>query len=149
MSLSLFFAAGLFISLALNAAKLPFLSAASNAILKPSGLLRWKMRLVKDVRLSLTLAEVMKIAGLTSPLPDEPRLSSPRPRLSHGRQLALLSRPSLNLYLCTFSFILSLALLPCLPPPLTSLIVLSQGVGFDLCHLPEISLFCFSAKDPA
>ena len=29
---------------------LPFLSAASNAILKPSGPLKWKMRLVKDVR---------------------------------------------------------------------------------------------------
>ena len=39
---------------------LPFLSAASNAILKPGGLLRWKVRLVKDARLSLPLTEVMK-----------------------------------------------------------------------------------------
>ena len=29
---------------------LPFLTAASNAILKPGGLPRWKMRLVKDAR---------------------------------------------------------------------------------------------------
>ena len=36
---------------------LPFLSAASNAILKPGGLLRWKKRLVKDARLSLPLTE--------------------------------------------------------------------------------------------
>ena len=43
---------------------LPFLSAASNAILKPGGLLRWKVRLVKDARLLLPLAEVMKIASL-------------------------------------------------------------------------------------
>ena len=41
---------------------LPFLSAASNALLKPVGLLRWKVRLVKDARLSLPLTEVMKIA---------------------------------------------------------------------------------------
>ena len=33
---------------------LRFLSAASNALLKPGGLLRWKGRLVKGVRLSLT-----------------------------------------------------------------------------------------------
>ena len=41
---------------------LPFLSAASNAILKPADLLRWKKRLVKDARLSLPLTEVMKIS---------------------------------------------------------------------------------------
>ena len=39
---------------------LSFLSAASNALLKSSGLLRWKKRLVKDARLSLPLTEVMK-----------------------------------------------------------------------------------------
>ena len=49
---------------------LPFLSAASNALLKPGGLLRWKKRLVKDARLLLPLTEVMKIARLTSPLLD-------------------------------------------------------------------------------
>ena len=38
---------------------LPFLSAASNALLKPGGLLRWKKRLVKDARLLLPLTEVM------------------------------------------------------------------------------------------
>ena len=40
-----------------------FLSAASNALLKPGGLLRWKVRLVKDARLSLPLTEVMKIGA--------------------------------------------------------------------------------------
>ena len=44
---------------------LPFLSAASNNILKPGGLLRWNKRLVKDARLLLPLTEVMKIARLT------------------------------------------------------------------------------------
>ena len=92
-----------------------FLSAASNAILKPDGLLRWKGRLVKDVRLSLPLAEVMKIASLTSPLLDAPSQSSRRPRLRHGRQLALLFHLNLTLNLYTFFFALSLALLPRLP----------------------------------
>ena len=57
----------------------PFRSAASNTLLKPGGLLRWKKWLVKDARLSLPLTEVMKIARLTSPLLDAPRQSSPRP----------------------------------------------------------------------
>ena len=61
-SLSLSSAAALFTSLALNAAKL----AASNTLLKPGGLLRWKVRLVKNARLSLPLTEVMKTARLTS-----------------------------------------------------------------------------------
>ena len=78
---------------------LPFLSAASNALLKPGGLLRWKKRLVKDARLSLPLTEVMKIARLTSPLLDAPRQSSPRPRLRHGRRLALLFHLNLILNL--------------------------------------------------
>ena len=62
---------------------LPFLSAASNALLKPGGLLRWNKRLVKDVRHLLPLTETMKIDRLTSPLLDAPRQSSPRPRLRH------------------------------------------------------------------
>ena len=80
---------------------LPFLSAASNTLLKPGGLLRWKVWLVKDARLLLPLTEVMKIARLTSPLLDAPRQSSPRPRLRHGRRLALLFHLSLTLNLCT------------------------------------------------
>ena len=71
--------------LKLNAAKFPFLLTAPNAILKPGGPLKWKKRLVIEVRLSLQLTEVMKIARLISPLPDMPRLSSPRPKLKHGR----------------------------------------------------------------
>ena len=101
---------------------LPFPSAASNALLKPGGLLRWKKRLVKDARLSLPLTETMKIARLTSLLLDAPRQSLPRPRLRHGRRLALLFHlgPTLNLY--TLSFALSLALLPCLQTFLTVLL---------------------------
>ena len=94
---------------------LPFVSAASNAILKLGGLLRRKVRLVKDARLSLPLTEVMKIARLTSPLLDAPRQQ--RPRLRHGRRLALLFQLNLTLNLCALFFALSLALLP---PPLTS-----------------------------
>ena len=75
---------------------LPFLLAALNAILKPGGPLKWKKQLVKDARLSLPLTEVMKIARLTSPLVDAPRQSSPRPRLRHGRRLALLFHLNLH-----------------------------------------------------
>ena len=106
---------------------LPFLSAASNALLKPGGLLRWKKRLVKDARLSLPLTEVMKIARLTSPLLDAPRQSSPRPRLRHDRRLALLFHSNLILNLYTLFFALSLAHLPRLPPFLTSPTVLLPG----------------------
>ena len=84
---------------------LPFFSAASNVILKPGGLLRWKVRLVKDARLLLPLTEVMKIARLTSLLLDAPRQSLPRPRLRHGRRLALLSHLGLIL-ICTLSSLL-------------------------------------------
>ena len=103
---------------------LPFLSAASSALVKPGGLLRWKKRLVKDAGLSLLLTEVMKIAGLTSPPLDVPRRSLPRPRLRHGRRLALLFHLGLPLNLCTLFFALSLALLPRFPPLLTSPTVL-------------------------
>ena len=78
---------------------LPFLAAASNAILKPGGLLRWKVRLVKDTRFLLPLTEVMKIDRLTSLLLDVPCQSLPR--LRHGRRLALLFHLSLALNLYT------------------------------------------------
>ena len=71
---------------------LPFLSVASNAILKPGGLLRWKKRLVKDARLLLPLTEVMKIARLTSPL-LAPRQSLQRPRLRTCSSLSPRSNP--------------------------------------------------------
>ena len=100
---------------------LPFLSAASNAILKPGGLLRWKKWLVKDARPMLPLTEVMKIARLTSPLLNAPRQSLPRPRL---RRLALLSRPSPTPNLYTLFFTLLLALLSRLSPLLISPTVL-------------------------
>ena len=54
---------------------------------------------MKDAKLSLLLTEVMNIARLTSPLPDMLRLSSPRPRLRHGRRLALFFCPNLTLNL--------------------------------------------------
>ena len=104
---------------------LPFLSAASNALLKPDGLLRWKKRLVKDARLSLPLTEVMKIARPTSPPLEVPRQSLQRPRLRHGRRLALLFHLNLTLNLCTLFFALSLALLPRALPLLTFLTVFS------------------------
>ena len=66
---------------------LPFLSTASNALLKHGGLLKWNKRLVKDAGLSLPLTEVMKIARLTSPLLDMPRQWLPKPRWRHGRRL--------------------------------------------------------------
>ena len=85
--------------------KFSFLSAASSTILKPGGPLKCKMRLVKDARLSLPLTEVL-VARLTSLLSDALCQSSPRPRQKHGRRLALLSRPNLNLNLCTlFCFV--------------------------------------------
>ena len=49
---------------------------------------------MKDARLLLSLTEMMKITRLTSLLLDAPRLSSPRPRLRHGRRLALLLHPN-------------------------------------------------------
>ena len=124
---SLSSAAALFTSLALNAAKSFIPSAASNALPKPGGLLRWKKRLGKDARLSLPLTEVMKTARLISPLLDAPRQSSPRPRLRHGRQLALLFHLNLTLNLYTLFFALLLAHLPHLLPLLTSPTVLLPG----------------------
>ena len=97
-----------------------FFSAASNAILKPGGLLRWKVRLVKDARSMLPLTEVMKIARFTSPLLKAPRQSLPRGRLRHGRRLAFLFHPNQTPKLYTLFFTLSLALLPRLPPLLIS-----------------------------
>ena len=99
---------------------LPFLLVASNAMLKPGGPLKWKKGLVKDARLLLPFTKVMKIARLKSLLPDVLRVSSQRPRLRHGRQLARLSRPNLTPNLCTLFFALLLAHLPRLPPLLTS-----------------------------
>ena len=124
LSLSLSSAAALFTSLELNVAKSSILSAASNALLKPGGLLRWKVQLVKDAGLLLPLTEVMKIARLISPLLDAPRQSSPRPRLRHGRRLAFLFHPNLTLNLYTLFLALSLALLH---PLLTSPTVLLPG----------------------
>ena len=92
--LSLSSAAALSTSLALNAAKSSIPFGHIKRILKPGDLLRWKVRLVKDARLSLPLTEVMKIARLTSLLVDTPRQSSQRPRLRHGTKLALLFHPN-------------------------------------------------------
>ena len=96
---------------------LSFLSAASNAILKPGGLLKWNKRSVKNARFSLPLTEAMKIARLTSPLPDVPRPSLPR--LRHSRRLALLFHLNLTLNLYIILFALSLALFPPLPTFIT------------------------------
>ena len=124
---------------------LPLLSAASNALLKPGGLLRWKKRLVKDARLLLPLTEVMKIARLTSPLLDAPCQSLPRPRLRHGRRLALLFHLGLTLNLCTPFFALSLALLPRLSPLLT---VLLRGKRLRFMPLTCDRTFPFLSQRP-
>ena len=57
----------------------------------PGGLLKWKKRLVNDVRLLLPIKEVMKIVELTSLLPNMLLLLPPRPRLRRDKGLALLS----------------------------------------------------------
>ena len=123
---------------------LPFLSAASNALLKPGGLLRWKVRLVKDARLSLPLIEVMKIVRLTSLLLDAPRQSLLRPRRRHGRRLALL----FHLNLCILFFALSLALLSRLPPLLISQTALLPGNRLWSMPLTWDPIFPFLSQRP-
>ena len=145
-SLSLSSAAALFTSLALNGPNLPFLSAASNAILKPGGPLRWKVRLVKDARLLLPLTEVMKIARLSSPLLDAPRQSSPR--LRHGRRLAVLLPLNQTPKLYTLFFALSLAHLPRLPPLQTSPTVLLPGNRHRSMSLTCDPTFPFLSQRP-
>ena len=54
--------------------------------------------------------------------------------------------PKSNTKLYTLFFTLSLALLPCLLPLLISQLLFSQGIGFSLRRLPEISLFRFLPK---
>ena len=88
----------------------------------------------------------MKIARLKSPLSDVLRLSSPRPRLRHGRRLALLSRPNPTLNLCTFFFVMSLALLPYRPP-----LLILPTVSFPRCRLRSLLItrdptFLFSSQ---
>ena len=123
---------------------LPFLLAASNAILKPVGLLRWKEQSVKDARLLLPLTEVMKIARLTSPLVDAPHQLSPR--LRHGRRLALLFHPNLALNLYSLFFPLSLALLPVLPSLLTSISVLLGSRLWSVLLTCDTTFLFFSQK---
>ena len=123
---------------------LPFLSATSNALLKPGGLLMWKVRLVKEARISLTLTEVMKIARLTSPPLDVPRQSSSR--LRHGRRLALLFHLNFTINLRTLFFALLLALLPRLPPLLTSPTVLLPGNRLRSMPLTCIPTFPFLSQ---
>ena len=127
---------------------LPFLSATSNALLKPGGLLRWNKRLVRDARLLLPLTEVIKIARLTSPLLDATRQSSPRPRLRHDRRPALFFYLGLTLNLCTLSFALLLAHLPRLPPLLTFLTVLLPGNQLRSMPLTCDLTFLFLSQKP-
>ena len=127
---------------------LPFLSAASNALLKPGGLLRWNKRLMKEARYLLPLTELIKIARLTSPLLDAPRQSLPGPRLRHGRRPVLFFHLSLTLNLYTLFFALLLALLPCLPPLLTSLTVLLPGNRLRFMPLTWDPTFPFLSQRP-
>ena len=92
------------------------------------------MRIVKDVRLSLPFTKVMKIARLTSPLLDAPRQSSPRPRLRHGRRLALLFHLSLTLNL--YSLLRSIAGSSSSP---------SSSPNFPNCSSPRESALVYAA----
>ena len=113
-SLSLSSAAAFFTSLALNAAK----SSIPFGRIKRPPKAWWSAGVESAVsercRLLLPLTEVMKIARLTSPLLDAPRQSSPRPRLRHGRRLALSFHQNQTLNLYTLFLALSLAHLPSL-----------------------------------
>ena len=124
---------------------LPFPLVTSSALLKRGGLLRWKERLVKDARLSLLLTEVMKIARLTSPFLDVSRLSLSRPKLRHGRRLALLFHSKLTLNPYTLFFALSLALLSRLNPLLTSPTVLLPG---NRLRSMPLTTFLFLSQRP-
>ena len=126
----------------------PLLLLLYLSLAKPGGLLRWKVRLVKDARLLLPLTEVMKIARLTFPLLDVPRQSSPRPRRKHYRRLALLSHLGLTLNLYTLFFALSLALLPRLPPLLISPTVLLPGNRLRSMPLTWDPTFPFLSQRP-
>ena len=125
-----------------------FLSAKSNAILKPGGLLKWKKRLVKDERFLLPLIEMIKVVRPTSLLTDLPHLLLPKPRLRHRRRLAVLSFQHLILNLCILSFVQSLALLPHLPPLPTSLIVLLPGSRLRLFPTSWDPTFLFFSQKP-
>ena len=86
---------------------LPILLVASNAILKPGGLLRWKKRLVKDARLSLPLTEMIKIARLASPFFKRIVLSSllffpDSTSILSSRQVGFRSGRSTLIKFCTF-----------------------------------------------
>ena len=63
----------------------------------------------------------------TSPLLDAPCQSSPRPRLGHGRRLALLFHPNLTLNLYTLFSALSLGFFSRLPRLLISSTALLPG----------------------
>ena len=73
---------------------LPFLSAASNALLKPGGMLRWKKRLVKDARLcrspcrAFASTHPLMLLSTSSSLPS---LSSLKSAFAHGGESTLSS----------------------------------------------------------
>ena len=90
----------------------------------------------------------MKIARPTSPPLDVPRQSLPRPRLRHGRGLALLFHLGLTLNLCTLSFVLSLVLVPRLPPLLTFLTVPLPGNRLRFMPLTCDLTFPFLSQRP-
>ena len=110
-SLSLSSAAALFTLLTLNAAKsfIPF------GRIKRHSKARWFVEVeeaVSERRKDFSAAHRSNEDRQAFPFPDVLRLSLPRPRIRHGRRLALLSRPNQALNLCTLSFVLSLALFP-------------------------------------
>ena len=89
----------------------------------------------------------MKIIRLTSPLSDVLRLSSPKPRLRHGRRLALLFHPDL----CTLFFVFSLALFPSLlaspTVPLLGSRLRSSPISGDLTFLSASQMSCVTEPE--
>ena len=143
-----FAAATFFTSLTLNVAK----SSIPFGRIKRQFQVWWFAKVEKAVcerRKASAAAQRMKIIRLTSLLFDMSRLSLPRPRLRHCRQLALLSLLNLILNLCILSFVLSLVLLPHLPSLQTPQLSLSERVDFGLSRLPKIPLFCLTVKGSA
>ena len=129
-SLSLSSAAALFTSLALNAAK----SSIPSGRIKRHPKAWWSAEVEGAIseRCKAFAAAHRSNEDRQAYISASRRASSviARPRLKHGRRLALLFHLNLTLNLYTLFFALSLALLPRAPPLLTSLTVLHPGNRF-------------------
>ena len=113
--------------------------------LKPGGFLKWKKRHVKDLRLLMSLIEVIKIIRLTFLLPAcIVCYLQIQDWGTAGDVLIFLSL----LNLCILSCVLLLALLPHFPPLLTFLTVLLPGSQLRSTPTTWDSTFLFSSQRP-